>query len=287
MYLIETVGKSFVYRVWGHTETLPEALEAMLEVQSQLAEKGLPVVRPIPLPSGKYLQTLNAPEGERFAALFPFAVGKPAGRGITPEQSSAVGQLTAKVHLTTDTFDPFPELPIHDVNVLLLEPAHAIQNCEATNAKQRELLDSIVSSLSQRLETLDRTPPLFGLCHGDIHGMNVLFNEGDLSLLDFDWLSYGWRAWDLAVFVWWVRGVEDEEEVRRAFFEGYSATHPHAEKVVQAIPIFVPIRHLLLTRNIINSAERGVNVGRWIDETFIDKRLGFIWAWMRENELYI
>ena len=289
MYLIETKDGAWVYRVWGCTDAFPGPLETILEVQSQLAERGLPIVRPIPLPSGGYLQTLSAPEGDRPAALFSFAVGKPVGRGVTPKQSAAIGRLTADFHLTADTLSPFPELPVYDMDAMVLEPANVIRECGAISAAQKRQLADIVRSLSQQLGALEKTPPLFGICHGDVHGMNALFagDEDNVSLLDFDRLSTGWRAWDLAVFVWWIRGVADEERVKRAFLEGYRAIHPHAEAVIRDIPIFVPIRHLLLTRDIIRNAERGLDVGRWIDDAFIGKRLGFIQDWMQKYELFI
>lgn len=280
MYLIETLSTSFVYRIWRHAAKTLNSLETILEVQFQLSRQDLPVVCPIPLPSGNYLQTLNAPEGQRPAALFSFASGQPAGREITAAQSFVAGQLTANLHLLADTLAPSPDLLIHDVEFLLLEPYNVIRNCKATNEEQIESLEVIVSNLRQRVSNLDKTAPLFGICHGDVHGMNVLFDEEQVTLLDFDWLSYSWRAWDLAVFVWWIRGVEDEAKVKQAFLDGYHSVQPRAEAIVGSIPIFVPIRHLLLTSSIITNAEQGINVGRWIDKAFIEKRLRFIQTWM-------
>lgn len=285
MYLIETPSDSFIYRIWAQTDIVADSLEAILEMQFRCKEHGLPVVHPMSLLSGQYLQTLYAPEGERFAALFSFASGKPAGRGITPEQSTIVGELTGNFHLIADTFKPCSRLLTHDLNFLLLEPFNIIQSCVATSVEQRKTFESILRVLSRHIDSLEKTTPLFGICHGDIHGMNILFDEDKVALLDFDWLSYGWRAWDLAVFIWWIRGVKDELQVEQTFLDGYRSTHPQAQNTIEAIPVFVPVRHLLLTSRIINYANSGIDVGRWIDEAFIDKRLNFIQTWMRENRL--
>ena len=189
------------------------------------------------------------------------------------------------MHLTSDSCRNTENVPVQDARSLLLAPLELIKGCEAATVTQVGLLEKMVEVLAGHLGRLETSAPLFGLCHGDIHGMNVLFDGEVATLLDFDRLSYGWRAYDLAVFVWWVRGVPEELEVERTVLDGYRSEHPAAERVIEDISIFVPIRHLILTGDIITYAAQGVNVGRWVDEGFFDKRLGFIQRWLEENDL--
>ena len=113
--------------------------------------------------------------------------------------------------------------------------------------------------------------------------MNVLFDEHKPTLLDFDRTGYGWRAYDLAVFVWWIRGVPQEAEAKRAFLDGYRSEHPQAERILENFPLFVPVRHLLLTADIVTNAALGMDVGRWVDEAFFKKRLKFIRGWLEKS----
>ena len=226
------------------------------------------------------MKTLNAPEGERAAALFVFALGEPPGRAISPQQSFRVGRLAARLHLSADALQKVVNVPVQDARSLLLEPLATISNCGAATTTQAEAFGKAVETLVRRIGKLETSPPLFGLCHGDIHGLNVLFDDDTPTLLDFERLSYSWRAYDLAVFVWWIRGVPKESEVKEAFLEGYRSEHPLAEQIIENIPIFVPVRHLLLTADFINYAAQGVDVGRWVDEAFVEKRLGFIQRWL-------
>jgi len=286
MYLIQTEDNLFIYRVWGQTTSTKDSIEGILEIQAQLAKKGLSVVQPVPLIAGSYVESLAALEGARLASLFTYAKGQPAGRAITPEQSFIVGQLTANFHMITEGFAAFPKLLVHDENFLLIEPSEVILNSEVISTEQQHMLCNIIESLGKQLSQLELTSPFFGICHGDIHGMNVLFHGTDITLIDFDWLSYGWRSWDLAVFLWWIRGVKHETSVKQSFLEGYQSIYPKAEIIIQHIPIFVPIRHLLLTSGIIKYAKQGMDVGRWIDEAFIDKRLTFMQNYMQEHGLF-
>ncbi len=280
LYLVEAAGRAYVYRVWAQAAASVARLEAVLELQYELAARGLPVVAPVRHPAGAFVKTLSAPEGERAAALFVFALGEPPGRGISPPQSFAVGRLAAALHLGADVLPKIPNVPVQDARSLLLEPLATISNCGAATATQAEAFERAVETLARRIGGLETSPPLFGLCHGDIHGLNVLFDDDTPTLLDFERLSYGWRAYDLAVFVWWIRGVPKESEVKEAFLEGYRSEHPLAEQIIENIPVFVPVRHLLLTADIVTYAAQGVDVGRWVDEAFVEKRLESIQRWL-------
>jgi len=284
LYLLEHNQNSYIFRVWEHYTSGSVYLEAILDVQAQLAKKGLEISKPLLAKSGKYIKELNAPEGLRYAALFSFVKGQAAGREITKEQSFLLGQFVARFHNLTDSFGDL-KLPEYGDDRLVLEPASIIRNSTIATTQQLIQLDKITISLSQKLKQIKKDSQTYGICHGDIHGMNSLFDGTKTSLIDFDWLGYSWRAYDLAVFIWWIRGIKEEQKVKEAFLNGYISKHPKAKGIINSIPIFVPIRHLLFTSIIINNANKGLDVGHWIDKTFIDKRLNFIQIWMQKNHL--
>ena len=63
-------------------------------------------------------------------------------------------------------------------------------------------LRPLAAHLRRTFEALPRTPPHYGLCHGDLHKRNVLFGDDDgPSILDWDCAGYG-RAYDVAVLLW-------------------------------------------------------------------------------------
>jgi Ser/Thr protein kinase RdoA (MazF antagonist) len=52
-------------------------------------------------------------------------------------------------------------------------------------------------------DLLPRKKPEYGNCHGDHHGYNVNIDKnGTMTVFDFDCYGYGWRAYDISVFLW-------------------------------------------------------------------------------------
>jgi len=286
LYLIRTNTKLYVFRVWASHSSNQVVLEEILRIQALLAKQNLQIAKPIQLPLGHYVEEINAPEGKRCAALLSFVTGKAVGRNIALEQSYKIGQFTAKLHLASKSVEKSNILPTYDVDLMVLKPIKTIERLETITSEQIKQLKIISTTLSKRLKKLETSESNFGLCHGDIHGMNLIFDGSELSVIDFDWLSYSWYAWDLAVFIWWIRGVEKEVEVKENFLSGYRSLYLHADDVIKHFPVFIPIRHLLLTSQIIANFERGMNVGQWVDIAFLNKRLAFIQTWIEDNQLH-
>lgn len=285
LYLIQHIDTLYIFRVWSAFYTDDVVLEEILRIQALLSKQNLQVANPVLLPEGNYLEKINAPEGKRFAALFTFSSGKAVGRAMTLKQSFAIGQLTAELHLVSKSIKQSSVLTNYNIDFMVLEPIQVIKQCIALTSEQTKLLDSLAKNLINQVGKLKKTETNFGMCHGDIHGMNVISNSEVLSLIDFECLGYNWYAWDLAVFIWWIRGTDKEIELKNKFLTGYRSSYSQAEDVIKHFPIFVPIRHLLLTSQIIMHSEQGFNVGRWIDSTFLDERLAFIERWMEDYQL--
>ena len=68
--------------------------------------------------------------------------------------------------------------------------------------------------------------------------------DGTLTFFDFDCGGFGYRAYDLAVFLWCCR-LQDAVAVRWApFLKSYRETRSVHVRDVQAIPLFVCARYL-------------------------------------------
>jgi Ser/Thr protein kinase RdoA (MazF antagonist) len=84
-----------------------------------------------------------------------------------------------------------------------------------------------------------------GFCHGDLQGYHAnVSNDGTLTFFDFDCGGYGFRAYDLAVFLWCCR-LEDAVETRWVpFINAYHENRVINTVDVQAVPLFVCARYL-------------------------------------------
>ena len=108
---------------------------------------------------------------------------------------------------------------------------------------------------------------------------------GRFTLFDFDCSGYGWRAYDVAVFLWsrgW--GFDRAERASRArqwdaFLEGYHAVRRLSDAELRAVNHFVPLRHLWLLGV---HARLDADFGRrWLSDAHLDRHLAFIRDWIR------
>jgi Ser/Thr protein kinase RdoA (MazF antagonist) len=244
MYLVQDGDAKYFLRVYLHGFN-EIALNAQIALINDLAELGLPIPRIMPCLDGSFIQPIHAPEGLRYAILTTFAEGISPGRAITEAHSLRYGQVLAQMHRTADQLSNHYDLPMHDANYLIDEPRAVLQvglNADDDWQRIRTLLTS-----------LPTTPPTYGLCHGDAHKSNFLYTAtGDLTLIDFDCVGYGWRAYDLAVFRWSTArparmgGLEPDrvEAVWNSFLTGYRAEYTLDQTTLDAVPVFVLARHL-------------------------------------------
>jgi Ser/Thr protein kinase RdoA (MazF antagonist) len=99
--------------------------------------------------------------------------------------------------------------------------------------------------LRERLLALPASDLEQGFCHGDLQGYHAKVGaDGTLTFYDFDCGGYGYRAYDLAVFLWCCR-LEDAIAARwDSFLRGYRETRSIDNLDVQAVPLFVCARYL-------------------------------------------
>lgn len=88
----------------------------------------------------------------------------------------------------------------------------------------------------------------FGFCHGDAHNWNVHWDNGTLTLFDFDCCGNGFRAYDLAVFLWNLKINYKNKEANNwiSFLKGYTHIRTLTEVNVNSIPLFVAARRIWL-----------------------------------------
>lgn len=92
----------------------------------------------------------------------------------------------------------------------------------------------------------------WGLCHGDLYTGNIhKRKDGQLTIFDFDFCGYGWRAYDVSPFLGnFSAGIGDEvvdQRKRRLenFLRGYEHADGLSDAEIEAVyKIFVPFRRI-------------------------------------------
>ena len=285
-YEVTAGAETYYLRVSGHDWRSRDAVSAELALIANLRARGLAVAPAVPRNDGAFLSSLAAPEGERFAVLFAAAPGAPV-RNITPRQARAYGRLTAALHTVTDasptTYRRFDLDECH----LLDEPLEAVRAAmlKVDDGDDLVFLERMAERVRHRLRALPRRQPGYGLCHGDLHPGNVRFDAaGEPTLFDFDCMGYGWRAYDLAVFLWNAFGERRPKRWResrwRAFLRGYREVCPLPEDLDEALPLFLVARQIWLMG--LDSADRSGWPPQWLTADWVRDMVRPVRTWVAE-----
>jgi Ser/Thr protein kinase RdoA (MazF antagonist) len=286
-YRIETGDGTFYLRVYRHGWRTDAETEAELALMTDLHRLGLRVSRPVPRADGTLLGWVRAVEGVRQVALFTPAEGEGV-REIEPRHAEAYGRLAATFHLTVDDeIGAYARFHL-DERHLIDEPLAAIRARMGTVAGCAEdlaYLAEIATRVRSRLGALPRTMPAYGLCHGDFHPGNVRFDgEGEPTLFDFDCCGYGWRAYDLTVFLW--NSCLERRSTRwrasrwRAFLRGYGSIRPPAADDLAAVPLFLVARQIWLMG--LDCRGQSDWLPQWLTPEWFGSMVGYVRRWVEE-----
>jgi len=239
-------GKTYYLRAYRpQWRTLPD-IQYELGMLNHLKNKGFPAARPLVYQDGNYFCAVAAPEGERYLAVFSECPGPEVSYDHEPERvARRYGQAVMQMHNAWDDFNSpherfhkdlahFIDMPLHNVKPFL---AHRPNDWRYFQAFAEKVREQILALPADKLE--------MGVCHGDLQGYHAkVDSDGMLSFYDFDCGGYGYRVYDLAVFLWCCR-LEDAVENRWAsFLAGYQETRLLPKLEERAIPFFVCCRYL-------------------------------------------
>lgn len=269
VYWVETDQAAYVLRVshWGWRSQADIDFE--LALLDFLQKKGISVAYPLPTTSGKLSIVIQAPEGDRYAALFIYAPGAIPLGDLSVRQATKLGETIAKMHQAGEAFEcKFDRKPL-TLEYLLDESWDAI--APFLQSSDRDYLKTAILQIKSELQTFPRSAPYWGICWGDPHSGNAHFTETDQpTLFDFDQCGLGWRAFDLGKFRQIALNTGISRRVREAFLAGYQSVTPLEAFELKAISAFTQTAHIWVWSISLTYALRH-NYSR-LDDSFFRKR---------------
>ncbi len=284
------------YRITSNYSTAylriyPNRWRTRAEIQSEidllqcLRRKKAQVSYAICKNDGTFIDQIRAPEGSRYAVLFSAAKGKPPR--MDSKSSYRYGELVGRIHALTDTTrKQFSRFQL-DLDYLVHEPIDHVSRFLRDRPKDLAYLTSIGKDLAEAAALLvPKTSPQFGICHGDLHFGNLHSDSsGNLTLFDFDCCGYGWRAYDIGVFLWsrnW--DFTHKAKLNRTrqwnnFLDGYQCSRDLSDNELQAAECFVPIRHIW-TMGIHTNLQARIGQ-RMLSEDYFTRCFAFIKQWLK------
>ncbi len=217
-----------------------------------LKGEGLSVSYPIARRDGRYLGSVNAPEGKRYYALFSFALGTEMSVN-NEDQLFRCGAEMARIHLVSNQSKPKHERQIMDLTYLVDRPVENIMSL--WDESRDEDMDLVLTSAAEAKEEIlslieneESTEDSWGPIGGDFHKASVRFDkDGNPTFFNFDLCGYGWRSYDIASFLLNTGLMHKSTDLSEAFFAGYYSVRPLSRNEHAAISPFLTIRRIWLT----------------------------------------
>jgi Ser/Thr protein kinase RdoA (MazF antagonist) len=244
VYLVKTAQQQYILRVsHAHWRSF-EDIQFEMELLEFLHQKQIPVSHPLRCHDGQLVFVVHAPEGDRYATLMTYAPGEIPLGDFNQTQSHSLGQILAKMHLTSQDFAPTVDRRPLDLAHLVDQSLEIILP-QVQNPATIAVLQSTSKQLHQELRSLPSTPPFWVVCWGDPHSGNVhCTSDQQMTLFDFDQCGYGWRAFDVAKFLQMALCSGMRYSVRDAFLDGYQSIQRLTEAEIAALQPFTQVAHL-------------------------------------------
>ena len=281
IYLVETEQEYYVLRVSHHHWRSQLDIEFELELLDFWHQNSLPVAYPVRTRENELFITIKALEGDRYAALFPYAKGTVPLGDLTVTQSKILGQSLANLHQTGTKFQPSQHsLILEKLTNKNLSLEYLLDNSFATISPFLEerpedleyLLDNI-NQIKAELKILPKQSPFWTTCWGDPHSGNIHFtDDNQITLFDFDQCGYGWRAFDLAKFLQVSLRAGMNRKIRDAFFEGYQTVQKLTSEEEDCLQALTQMAHIWAWAININASV--VHCWSRLDNRYFSKRLG-------------
>jgi Ser/Thr protein kinase RdoA (MazF antagonist) len=268
-----TAGDTYCLRAYRHPWRTLADIQYELDVLNHLKHKGFPATQPVPYRDGQSFCPVPAPEGTRYLALFTEAPGQEISYDHEPEKTAQrYGQAMAQMHNALDDFSsPHPRFH-KDIEHFIDRPLRNIEPFLSRRPDDWSYIQGFAETLRQRILALPASQLEQGFCHGDLQGYHAkLAKDGTLTFFDFDCGGHGYRAYDLAVFLWCCR-LEGAVAVRwEPFLTGYRETRSIHNLDVQAVPLFVCARYLWhMGVHTQNAPDWGIG---WLNDEYFDTHL--------------
>lgn len=235
--------------------TLAELESEVLWVGA-LGDAGIPVPVAVPTVDGGHYTTVEISGEQVQVGVVEWVDGEPlggpteAGGPEVVDHYHRIGELSATIHAHHATWPP-PDGFVRrrwDVPSLLGESPlwGRFWEVEALRPDQQRLFSDARSVLVDTLSTLPTGQDHFGLIHADLHLGNLMADDGQLTIIDFDDAGFGWFAHDLAVSLHPVLDEPWFEDARAALLHGYRTVRPISSAHAGWIDTFLVMRSLMI-----------------------------------------
>lgn len=250
--VLSETGDTYALRLNLNSRKSPEQVLAEVEWIDEIRSKGIVnVAKPVRTKTGAKLALVDSGQGSTsVAVLMSWLPGRVMDEPPL-KQVFAMGQAMAHLHSSGQRWRPSAEASLLRIDDIFM----GLENNIFTDARPTDELKALVERVLETCGTVfEALASRFQVqpIHADLHPGNVIWDHGQVSVIDFDDMGVGFIAQDLAIARYYLRGEGKREE---RFLEGYESVaelpqlEPHEIEALIASRNIMLLSDLLVTKN--------------------------------------
>ena len=238
-YRIDSDNESFIFRLYSYNWRTKEEIAEELKLLQLLKQNDIAVSYPISDLSDNLINTINAPEGLRFAVLFSFAKGNKV-LNFSEDIHFEIGTLMAKIHQQTKGLEL--NRITYSPEILLNQSLNYIKPFLSDDTEEMQFLTTTRFILEKELLNANTKLLRTGIVHMDIWFDNLnISDDNKVTLFDFDFCGNGWLCLDIAYYILQLHSTEKDDIARNtkinAFYKGYETIEKISDEEKRLISI--------------------------------------------------
>jgi Ser/Thr protein kinase RdoA (MazF antagonist) len=133
--------------------------------------------------------------------------------------------------------------------------------------------------IGERLSLYGSGPDRFGLAHCDLRLDNLLIDQGEIKVIDFDDCGFSWYMYDAAAAVSFYEHLPQVPGLMEWWLEGYRTVSAVSRAEEEEIPTFMMLRRLLLVAWVGSHAE--TPLARSLGASYTEQTVALCSAYLR------
>ncbi|MCD4714933.1 MAG: phosphotransferase [Clostridiales bacterium] len=249
--MVKNEYQQFIFRVFPKGKN-NDFIKSEIQLLSYLKSHGINVESFVSNSKGNFFGEIQILDSKRKCAMYNAMSGNIHDELLTNNQSEKLGEITGKLHSAFDQYCGQSDFERFEYDELVWKPWNLIEPYINHNTDLHEFYKETIENCETQLRQSD-TILSRGICHGDLHAGNVIFDENDEpGIFDFELCCISWRLYDLATFVWSILPREDYsiESVKTinecidGFLKGYMRHRTITNEELDLILDMVLLRHI-------------------------------------------
>ncbi len=238
-------GAKYALRININSTRTVENMKGEIEwVRHLNRTSGIHTPTPIATVKDDYIvSALHADSGQTlYGLMYSWLEGEELGDEPTMEQLHEVGRAIATLHQESTDFALSADAALPTFNDFFWGTEDFLFSEKSVlSDADRALIQQAHDLIMQFTNDLYENSKVH-IIHADMHGWNLMWNQDQLSVFDFDDCGYGVEAQDLAVTLYYLDTPEQDE----ALLNGYKSVRPLPTYSANAMKALLLQRRLLL-----------------------------------------